>query len=297
MKFSAISAVALAAAFSSGCASNLAQMQTARTLKPGQLRVSGGVGWYIPATQLGNAVGNGVAVAAQGIEAAATRKDFELSDEDKRRIAINSVALATMPPSPSAQLDVRVGIVPRLDVGLRYSIDAVRADAKLNFWHDGEDDPEDGLPRKSKDLALGFSVSKHLYNTPIGDMMGMVKLDHFNRWDFEVPLYVSIDVSRYFGVYGSGRYRFSYVSFDETVNYVSHCGCEEAPQHYTVTTPTKMVSHFYGATAGIRVGSARFAWMLELTVGNTVAKTRLLGEDVELGGITIYPATGIALTF
>ena len=37
--------------------------------------------------------------------------------------------------------------------------------------------------------------------------------------------------------------------------------------------------------------------VLETRRGPAVAKTKLLGEDVELGGLTLYPATGIALTF
>ena len=49
----------------SGCASNLAQMQTARTLEPGQLKVGGGVGWYIPVTQIANIAG-GLVVMKRG---------------------------------------------------------------------------------------------------------------------------------------------------------------------------------------------------------------------------------------
>jgi hypothetical protein len=294
MKFGALFTAGLAL---TGCASNLAQMQTARALKPGELRMSGGVGWYVPVTQLGSVAGTGVQIAKQGIEAAINQEEFQLSDANKRRLAINSVALQAMPPSPSVQIDARLGVLPRLDVGLRYSIDAVRADVKLNFWHDGEDDPEDGHPRRSKDLALGFALSKSLLNRAISDPNGLVKIDGFSRWDFEVPLYASIDVSRYFGVYGAGRYRFSTIRFDQHVTTVSDCGCSEVPTRTTTVTASQMVSHFYGATVGIRVGNHRFTWMLELTLGQTNARTRLLDLDVELGGFTLYPATGIALTF
>lgn len=294
MKFSSIFVMAL---LGTGCASNLAQMQTARALEPGQLRMSGGVGWYVPAGQIGALAGDGVQVAKQGIESAVNNEEFELSEQQKRRIAIHSVSLAAMNPYPNVHVEARLGVLPRLDVGMRYSIDAVRADAKFNFFHDGVNDPEDGLPRKSKDIAIGFIVSKQLFQPAVGDMMGMIRLDNFSRWDFEVPLYVSIDVSRYFGVYGAGRYRYTTASFDQHVRYKnpSDCGCSEST--YVVTTPTRMQAHFYGATAGMRVGSARFSWMLEVTVGHTNAKTRLLDQDVEMGGLTFYPSTGIALTF
>jgi hypothetical protein len=261
--------------------------------------VSGGVGWYVPAGQIGTLAGDGIEVAKQGIKSAINQEAFEMPEAEKRQIAIHSVSLAAMNPYPSVQLDARLGVLPRLDVGMRYSVDAVRADAKFNFFHDGVDDPEDGLPRRSKDIAIGLVVSKQLFAPAVGDMMGMIRLDNFSRWDLEVPLYVSIDVSRYFGVYGAGRYRYSHVTFNQNVATVtqSDCGCGEAPVHTVVTTPSRMTSHFYGATAGIRVGSARFSWMLELTIGHTSAKTRLLDQDVELGGLTLYPATGIALTF
>jgi hypothetical protein len=288
---------AIFAALLSGCATNLAQMQTARALKQGELRVSGGVGIYIPGTQLGNFAAEGAAVAKQGIESAVNKQPFTLSDNQKRVLAMTSLALATLPPSPSAQLDVRYGLLPRLDIGLRYSIDSVRADAKLNFYHDGVDDPEDGLPRRSKDLALGFAVSKQLFKPGVTDIMGAVTLDNFDRWDVEVPLYVSIDVSRYFGVYGGGRYQFSHITFDQSVTTTNDCGCGQMPTTTVTKTPTQMTRHFYGGTAGIRVGSSRVSWLLELTVGNTVASANLLGTNVQMGGLTLYPATGIALTF
>ncbi|MBL8958146.1 MAG: hypothetical protein JNK82_45660 [Myxococcaceae bacterium] len=290
-------AALLAALVTTGCASNLAQMQTARALEPGQLRMSGGVGWYVPAGQIAAVAGDGIEVAKQEIKAELNNTEYDISQADKRKIAINSVALAAMNPYPNVHLDARIGILPRVDVGLRYSIDAVRADAKWNFFHDGPNDPEDGLPRKSKDIAIGFIVSKQLFSPAVGDMMGMIRLDNFNRWDFEVPLYFSIDVSRYFGVYGAGRYRYTTMTFDQHVSTKTDCGCGDGPKTTIVSSASRMQSHFYGATAGMRVGSARFSWMLEITVGHTQAKTELLGEVVELGGLTFYPATGIALTF
>ncbi len=293
MKHSAL----LVAVALTGCASNLAQMQTARALDPGQLRVSGGVGWYVPAGQIATLAGDGIEVAKQEIKSELENSDYDIPQAEKRKIAIHSVSLAAMNPYPNVHLDMRLGVLPRFDVGLRYSIDAVRADAKWNFFHDGVNDPEDGLPRRSKDIALGIAVSKQLFAPAVGDMMGMIRLDHFNRWDVEIPLYVSIDVSRYFGVYGAGRYRYTTMTFDQHVSTVTDCGCGTGPQHSTVTTKSSMQSHFYGATAGMRVGSARFSWMLEITLGHTNAKTYLLGEEVEMGGLTFYPATGIALTF
>jgi len=293
MKHSAL----LVALVCTGCASNLAQMQTARALEPGQLRMSGGVGWYVPAGQLAAVAGDGIEVAKQEIKAELENTEYDIPQAEKRKIAINSVALAAMSPYPNVHVDARLGVLPRFDVGLRYSIDAVRADVKFNFFHDGVNDPEDGLPRKSKDIAIGLAVSKQLFAPAVGDMMGMIRLDNFNRWDVEVPLYVSIDVSRYFGVYGGGRYRYTTMTFNQNVSTVTDCGCGDAPVHSTVTTASRMQAHFYGATVGMRVGSARFSWMLEITMGHTQAKTNLLGQDVMIGGLTFYPSTGMALTF
>src|SRR5690606_22256004 len=132
-------------------------------------------------------------------------------------------------------------------------------------------------------------VSKQLFQPAVGDMMGMNRLDNFNRWDFAIPLYVSIAVSRYFGVYGAGRHRYSIVSSAQHVRYRNDCGCGDQPTTPTVTTPSRMQAHFYGGTVGMRVGSARFSWMLELTVGHTTAKTRLLDQEVEMGGLTLFP--------
>src|SRR6516225_3980421 len=87
-----------------GCATNLAQMQTARALKPGELRVSGGVGFYIPATQIGNIAAEGAAAGTQAIQQASNNQPVGLTDTQKRILAMTTLALSTMPPSPGAQI-------------------------------------------------------------------------------------------------------------------------------------------------------------------------------------------------
>ena len=228
---------------------------------------------------------------------AAKGDKFQLSEEQKKSLAASAVSIAIMPPSAGYQMDMRVGIFNNLDVGLRYSINAVKADAKLRLFHSGDADSEsDGPGRKSKDIALGFGVTKYIYPTSY-DAFGAMKLDDFSRWDFEVPLYVSIDVSRYFGVYGAARYIYSRTNFDQHYKVQSASCCSDQPTVTDTVTKSRVDMHFGGGTMGMRVGNHRFSWMLELTIGVTRARTLLLGDIVDLGGLTIYPATGFALTF
>ena len=53
MKAIALVLPGLALVLGSGCATNLASMQTARTLRPGQIRAGMGYGVYLPTTQVG----------------------------------------------------------------------------------------------------------------------------------------------------------------------------------------------------------------------------------------------------
>jgi hypothetical protein len=139
-------------------------------------------------------------------------------------------------------------------------------------------------------------VTKYLYG-PSLDLLGMVKLDDFDRWDFELPLYFSADANSHIGVYFIPRVLFSRTTFKTTIT-EQPCGCPGGTNTPRVSVAQGRVDMmFYGATLGLRFGGWRVAALVELTVGNTEANPVIFGKRRALGGATVYPAGGLAITF
>ena len=287
-----------------GCSTNLSSLQTARTLYPGQVRSHFGAGVYVPAGQLGNAVGAGVDVAKQGVTAAVAEEPFVMEEKTKQQLITSGIALAVMPPSTMYETGVRVGLVNNLDVGFRYSINSVRLDAKWRPFHWGDDDSRASPAARSRDLAIGFGVSRYIFTSPLVEALDTVKLGNFDRWDFEFPLYASVDFNPYFGIYLNPKYVFSRTTLDEELVAISEvvngavdgrC-CGEAIALDT-RLPARVDMHFWGATAGIKAGHPKVYGFLELTVGYAKAETVLLGEKRELGGLMLQPNLGVAFAW
>ncbi len=277
-----------------GCATNLSTLQTARTLQPGQIRVGAAVGVYIPAGQAANALGHGVTQARKGIEAAQNRENYTVSEADQEAMLTTALALAVLPPSTSWEINGRYGVAENFDVGLRYGLNALRADAKYRLVHLGDRDGEGQGGRKSFDFAVGLGISRYFFSNPVTEVLEKVKLGNFDRWDVEVPLYISADFNPYFGIYFSPKYVYSRTTVElRLLEIAEACNCVEEK----IQIPSEVNMHFVGATAGIRAGLPKLSVYAELTGGNTFVNPRIMGKERNLGGVTLYPSIGLAGTF
>ncbi len=279
-----------------GCATNLSSLQTAKTLNPGQIRITTGVGGYIPFGQLVNSASEGIKLGAKAAATNAdTGKPYVLTADDKEAMGTAAVALALFPPSPMFELSGRVGIIRNFDVGFRYSVNSLRGDLKLRVHHSGDAEDWDEPRGRSYDVALGVAVSKYMLGNAIEGKFGGVRLDEFNRWDLEVPVYFNADWNSHIGVYFVPKFLYSRTTMRQTF-LEKPCDCAEGSQP-EVVTQAKVDMMFYGATMGLRFGGWRVSGMLELTVGQTEASPVLFGKKRSLGGATVQPNVGLAVTF
>ncbi len=277
-----------------GCATNLSTLQTGKTLRPGQIRVAGGAGVYIPAGQVVNAIGQGVHFAKKGVEAASNKENFEVTQDETEKLITAAVALVVLPPSTSYEVSARYGVIDNFDVGMRYGLNALRADAKVRLFHGGGPEGEGEGGRRSFDVAIGVGVSKYFFSNPVMGALEKVKLAEFSRWDVEVPLYVSADFNPYFGLYFVPKYVYSHTTFElKLLELAQACSCYEE----RLQLPAKVDMHFVGATGGLRAGLPRLSFFAELTAGNTFVKPTIMGKPRDLGGVTLYPSIGLAGTF
>ena len=280
-----------------GCATNLSSLQTAKTLNPGQIRITGGYGVYLPVGQLLNGAAAGVTVGAEAVQAKMQNHDYVLTVDDKESLGNAAIALAMIPPSSTYEINARVGVFHNFDVGFRYSINSMRGDAKLRLFHSGDAEGWDEPRGRSYDIAIGAGVSKYLIGNPINGQLSGVRIDDFNRWDLEIPVYFNADWNSHIGVYFVPKLLLSRTTMTTTFA-ARPCGCGDGTIAEPETRSAASVNMmFYGATMGLRFGGWRVQGLLEVTVGNTEATPMLFGKKRTLGGATIQPAVGLGVSF
>lgn len=280
---------------SAGCATNLSSLQTGKTLNPGQVRITGGYGGYIPVGQIVNNAANGIKLATKMADSNIRTGAYVLTPDDKETAAIGGIAMSMFPPSSIYEINGRVGIFRNFDAGFRFSGNSVRGDIKVRLHHAGDAEGWDEPRGRSYDVAIGLGVSKYMLNNPIEGPYGGFRLDEFNRWDFEVPVYFNADWNSHIGVYFVPKFLYSRTTLRQTL-LSRPCECAEGSTG-EVSAPGNIDMMFYGATLGLRFGGWRVTGMLELTVGNTESTPMLFGKKRNLGGATVQPNIGLAVSF
>ncbi|MBZ4419845.1 hypothetical protein [Myxococcus sp. RHSTA-1-4] len=277
-----------------GCATTLSTMQTARTLAPGQVQVTGGMGVYLPVGNLVRVVDTGIEQGEEARDAIEEDRPYTLDEEAQQRLLTAGVALMVAPPGVNPELMVRVGVVDRVDVGLRYSGISLRADAKVLLLHGGDAGGGRMEPgQRSYDVALGLGAARHFFSSPVLDVLEVVQMGDFSRYDVEVPLYVSADFGDIFKLYGAPKYVFSRTRLDERLVDYSQEG--KPVTGFDASLPATVNSHFVGSTLGVALGYRYVHVFAELTGGYVICKPNLFGAERELGGVTLFPSFGLAI--
>jgi hypothetical protein len=281
------------ALLATGCASTLSTMQTAVPLERGQIQVSAGLGAYAPLGTLWDVAKLGKDQASRIKDVVTEGEDYTLTEEDQQRLLGAGISLATAPPGVNYEFMARTGLLKNLDGGVRYSSTQLRADLKYRFLHSADESLDlHEVERTSKDLAIGLALSRQFFSGPLVDALSFVQLDEFSRWDLEVPLYASIDVGDIFKLYAAPKYVYSRTNIEQRLVDTG----EEAGRIVNLpgAVPSRVNSHFWGSTFGVAVGYRYVHLFAELTGGYTSAKADVLGQERDLGGVTLYPAIGLA---
>jgi hypothetical protein len=284
----------LALPLASGCASTLSTMQTAVPMEPGQVQVSAGMGAYAPLGTIWDVAKIGKDQAGRIKRVVADGEDYTLTQEDQQQLLGAGISLAVAPPGVNYEFMARTGLVKNLDVGVRYSSTELRADAKFRILHGGDQSEAlHPVERSSKDLAIGIALSRQVFSGPLVEALSFVQMDDFSRWNLEIPLYASIDVGDVFKLYAAPKYVYGRTNIEQTL-----IQAEEQAGRITNlpgTVPSRVDSHFWGSTLGAAVGYRYVHLFVEFTGGYTSAKADVLGQERDLGGVTLYPAIGLAI--
>ncbi|HYO60002.1 hypothetical protein [Archangium sp.] len=289
--------VLLALLTATGCASTLSTLQTAKPLARGQFQVSGAVGFFTPVGQLGALIDEGIVQGRSIKEIVESGQPYQLPEAEAQKLLGVGMALAVAPPGPANELMIRTGLLEAntLDVGLRLSTTSLRLDGKVRLAHGGDPDfsTEPDYRRKSYDLAIGVGVSRHLFKSSVLDVLEIVKIDEFSRWDVEVPVYLSMDLGDIFKLYAVPKYIYSRTSLDSKLVDISQSGQDVTG--FDLALPARVSSHFFGASLGFALGYKYVHLYAELTGGYTDCRPIIFGQRRDLGGVTLYPSVGIAI--
>jgi len=271
-------------ALASGCATSLSTRQTARTLDLGHFSVDVAAGAELPVGTLVQVVTVGTQQSQKLIGAVTAQTPYTVTDQDKQDIISAAVALLVNPPSVGWEGGVRAGTFPNMDVGVRYSVNALRGDVKYRFFQDVQEESR-------VDVAAGLAVSRYLFSNPAFEVLEFVDLGHFSRWDIEVPVYVSREWGDWVRAYGAAKYIYSRTEVDE--NLVATAEQASFLLGLDFRLSDVVHTHFIGATAGVKVGYRWVFVVAEITGGYALGSVRVLGEDRSLSGAIFYPALGL----
>lgn len=284
------------AVLSGGCASNLANLKTAETLKKGQWRPSAEFGVYVPAGTIARA---GKVAIEQGralVEAQRTGASAAPDAAEQREIFSTALALAVFPPGTATGFALRYGIVDDIDVGLRYSTSSYRADGRFRLYK--KVDEERG---SSFHLALVVGIEKQRFSgllfdfyeklQKLFDLFQFIDLEKPSRWDADLALLISWNFKQIVRPYLGLTYRIGRYSLPAQLNLTYQDGSPPLVAEADI----KDWVHFVGITSGTAVGYRWIYLFLELDVAYLVSRPKILGEPAQFGGLTFFPAVGLAL--
>lgn len=278
-------ALALLAILLAGCVSPVSQLQTARTLRPGEKRLHAGASMPL-STRYAQELIDAIELAADRLRDA-RNANRPITEAEQRQAIESAAAILLLQPAVVPEIGLRVGIFDHVDAGLQWAGPTFRLDGK---WHAVE------VPGQGH-VAL---QAAYTYHTGIGasiadtvfDLFESLRLVDYSRSDLELALLASTeDQGQKLSFYGGLRYFLGMPRIES----VLVDGLETETNMPLVNTETNI--HELGATAGVRLGTDRVSLMAELSVLWMVFEPEIFGEKSDLGGLIIAPGVGASVNF
>jgi hypothetical protein len=268
-----------------GCVSSVTQVQTARTLAPGEKRLQ--VGTSVPiSTRYFQEIIDGIEIVVDRLQDA-ENADRPVTEAEQRQAVETAAAVLLLQPALVPEISGRMGVVEHVDVGLRWAGPTFRLDGKWQIvdqpgqWHAALHGAF------VYHTGVGASIATSLY-----EIFDKLRLASYERKDVELGLLASTDEQgRPVAVYGGLRYFLAMPRIEsELVE-----GLEAESGTPLIETDTNI--HQFGATLGVRAGTRRVSLMAELTVLWMIFEPEILGLKTDLGGLVLAPGVGAAIDF
>jgi hypothetical protein len=268
----------LLAVFTLGCAPALSTFQPAHVAKQWHVQAEIGTDFAVPTGTIASTVDAGITL----VDAAEKQ---ELTELQKKQLFDAGTALALNPPSPVQHFGVALSVYDNLEVGLRYSISALRLGTRYQILH---------KEKHGVDWTVGFGVGRYVLEFPLGDFLQIVELEDFVRWQFDFPILFGTK-GTWYRVWGGPRFMITKFGTELVMNLPSIPGTFDGKQELASLDG---LGFYIGAQGGVAVGY-KYVFlgfeltMVELLMGADLDAFGKKALDVDLDSFIIYP--GIAL--
>jgi hypothetical protein len=260
-----------------GCASSLSTFQTAAVPPTGHYAASVGVEYAVPLGTLSDvySTGHDVLQKAESGQPLTTAEKWQAFD--------TGMELLLSPPMPGYHLSLAYVPWRRLEVSLRYASSALRLGTRYQLL-----DRNAGAPF---DLSAGVGVSRFTYAIPIEDIVPILKVDDFTRWQIDVPLLVGLQ-NRWFRTWFGPRFLATF--FDSALRL-------DLQVEERVLASMSGKAYYVGGQGGIGFGYRWVFVAFELTItemmGSATFRADALTDSpshtTDLSGLVIYPTLGL----
>lgn len=274
--FFAISALVL-----SGCASPASTLQSARATPQGKFEVHGGIGGHIAPSVFSTLFDQAESASGKAKDYIADDETPVLSDEEKNAIMASMFSMAIVGPTPITEVGLRVGVLPGLDLGVSYTSAGFRGETKFQFL-----DTEKGAP---VDMSIGFQYLRQTTKPPVPEFVqDIFELADIVRNDFWFPLLIS----QHFGdwAYTYGGLKFGYSTLDmQILERLSDVSGQQ------ISTGDDLIQ--FGGVIGAAAGFRYVHFLLEVSALYYKYDAQVLDTEVDVSGMTYYPAMGVRIQF
>lgn len=236
--------------------------------------------------EIGTDVSIPTGTIASTIDAATTLVDIaktqELTEPQKKTLFDAGVGLALNPPSPVQHFGVGFTAVENLEFNLRYSVSALRLGTRYQILNKA---------KHGVDLTAGLAVGRYVLEFPVSDILGIVELDDFTRWQFEFPISIGTH-GTWYRVWGGPRIMFTTFGTELTAGLPEIPGVAAAKIEIASFSGT---GAYYGGQIGAALGYKYVFFGIELTMAELLSSGQLdaFGKkalEVGLNSFIVYPA-------
>jgi hypothetical protein len=164
--------IGLVLLLATGCATSLSSFQPAHVAPKGSFSGEAGGDVSIPTGTIVRTIDTSKTLA----RAAQTRM---LSEEEKLQVFAGGLNLALNPPFFVEHAGLNYSFAHGWEAGLRYASGAWRLGARRQLlWQE----------QSGYDLTIGVGLQRFSFGFPVDNVIDIVKLDDFTRWNLDVPV-------------------------------------------------------------------------------------------------------------
>lgn len=280
MRSTVLAIVAIAAVLT-GCAAPLSSFQTARTTPKGEFDMHVGLGANVSPTLINSLSDLGDSAADKAKNSVDNGETPDLTDEDIQNLFGSVIATALFLPLPIFEVGLRYGILDFWDLGAVFTSAGWRLETKFGVLSQLGGDP--------LDVSVGLVGMRQTFKPPLSDAAeAVITLEEMKRTDIMIPALAGYHVGDWLFVYGGPKLVYTDLELG-IVEQVS----EASENALNVDDNMLMI----GGVAGFGIGYDVVFLQLEINALYYTYSAELLGTQVDVGGLDLYPAGGLRFEF